>query len=210
MTYQQCLAMLKVFRPQFSPDLLTEGQFRETEAECIRLLSPANRYLPELLAKGLDLGEPPEQFDQVLYSLISLSDHDYYISLIKLGMCFCYGQAKDILDNPHITDQLMQTDPTLIDFFGSAALQYGEFYEPKASEILSSIIFDEDEFEPDMASVGLSLVLGYLDRHKFDNQQGVTDRKGPALHVIKQVREVPVQLKQDPTSSILNKIVTLE
>lgn len=207
MTYDQCIAMLKVFRPALVPGMIEDFEIQASEQRCLKLLREDNRFLPSLLAQGLALGEPPEKFDPALHRLISLSDHDYHIALIKLGMCFCYNLAESTLENPSIVENLNQTEESLVDFFRNETSIFGEFYEPFAGKILGSVMFDEDEFVADMASMGLSLVVGSLGEQQCPAQAAIKERPGLELHIINQVRDVPEQLCQDPTSGILNRIL---
>lgn len=208
MNYQEVLNALSSLRPH--PQLLQTVIPRSKAIESpqyIQILSSDNRFLPEVMAHQLNLEPLPRRIDVTSLKLLTLSRNDYQKVLIRLGMCFSYTAAETLLANEHIAARLQSIDSSLPEYLTSSAQQFGEFYEPKASEIISNVIFDEDNFEQDLDSIGFSLLLGYLDCKKCQLHRVFETKTDTEVHVIKSVRAVPGALDDDPTPDIINRII---
>jgi hypothetical protein len=213
------MLILSVFRPgsEFRDYLLksnvdsptvTDINLTKVQLECLKVLSKENRVLPSLMAEQLQFGALPEHFDQTALQLIVLEEKKYFLLAVKLGMCFCYSKANEILDNPGIIEQMHQLHSGLVDFFQSLAVQFGEFYEPRSTDTLKNIFFDEDEFVLDIASIGASLIYGYLENSNNMDVLPIIEKKcSNSIHSIKQVRKVPRQIADDPTARIINRLL---
>lgn len=202
--------MLRLYRPSGKCDSSAFPGKPLKQDKYLALFSEGNPVLSSLIAERFQFGNPPSLVNPVICKVLSLDQDAYFHTLLKLGLCFCYSLADEVLANQDIAGQLDRVDKSLRGFFQATAPQFGEFYEPLASETLSKVFFDDDEFLPDVASVGLSLFYGYLLKNRCLIHKPLAAREVGKLHSIKQVRDVPIGLDQDPTGDILNRIISVQ
>jgi len=208
MEYNQYITVINFMRPRIKDiDQGFISTLPEIEQRICQILSVDNRFLPEYLSDAFMIKNIPARFSRSLVNLLSLSNKDFGLILIKLGICFCHKNIKNHQNHDKLTEILNSIDDSLYKFSVTQAVYYGDFYETYPDKLLKSIHLNEDYLETDMKSFGISLLVGYLKKYDIDVTEALRLKCHPSTVVIKSISEVPKKIRNDPTSKIYMKIL---